>query len=254
MVFGVKIMITIILLSIGASFAVIGAEKFLEADEISKKEIEKAETNVQRYQLVKGESTSYSTIIGTNKLNIGYVFNLETNDVFSTFNQINYTISLYVSDRSLITDAVLIFGKPNQGFINMSISDADSFVDQRSRLYGDTVKLFPDPKRSDYFHREGNITFPVERELVLYFLLFDVADRFGQVSAREPLLSIVSSTAKLQADTNRNIIDQINEERKSIKEQEETNARIEGLTWLALSAVFIVPSMNFALRYYSVRR
>lgn len=252
MVSSVKI-ITIILLSIGSIFAVIGAEKFLEADEISKKEIEKVETTVQRHQLVKGESISYSAIIGTNKVDTGYVFNLETNDVFSTFNQINYTISLYVSDRSLITNAVLIFGKPNQDFTK-TFSDADSFVEERSRLYGDTVKLFPDPKRSDYFYRDGNITFTVERGLVLYFLLYDVADTFGQISASEPILSIVSSTAKLQADTNRNIIDQINEERKSIKVQEETNVRIEGLTWLALSAVFIVPSMNFVLRYYFVQR
>lgn len=224
-----------------------GVYLVVNAKSIADTETNSTMTLIPKEISVSGQSPPYVANIGGTEEHLGIVFNFWTDDVFSTFNLIHYDISVYASDRSLIRNVILIFGTPNQNYSGIQIPNATQFVNERSKLYGDTVLLFPDQTRPDYFVRKGQITIPTERQLVLHFITTDIYNHTEVVPTSDPIISITSATAKLQADTNRSILN-------SIKAQATTNNTVEGLTLIMVGAIPIGIGSDMTLRYYFNRK
>ena len=138
------------------------------------------------------------------------------------------------------THIIIIFGSPNDNYTSVDLgSSVDEFVKTRSDLIGDAIKLNQDPKIKNVFSRSGNIKFNCETQLVIYTLLVNDKNHTVEiVSSVKPIVSIDSSLAKLQADTNRNIM-------KQNEGTNKTNNTVEGLTWVIVGWI----PLNLQLYY-----
>ncbi len=240
-----------ILAIIGIIPTYVGFTKLNEAQSEEDRIIEKNEfTNVPEIKTVSGNSASFSAVVGNEPIFTSYAFKFTTDDVFAVDNRIEYKVDLHVSNPDLIRDVVLIFGIRGEDYTGVAISNVDSFVETRSRLFGDTIKLLRDDDNPNLFTRSGNIIFPLEGNLRLYFITIDKNGGSGTLPFDDPVFTISPPLAKLQADTNRATLDQINELKESTKSQNVSNKRIEGLTWITVGAIPILVCADILLRVY----
>lgn len=229
----------------------IGFMKLDEAANEEKRIIEKNQyTTVPQLKTISGNSVPFSTILAGEHISASYAFVLKTNDTFSVDNRIDYKVDLHVTRPDLIADIVLVFGVRGENYTNISIPNAELFVEQRRQLFGDTVQLFRVPNQPELFTRTGNISFPLEGDLRLHFITFSNDGGNGELPFNDPIVTINPSLAKLQADTNRATLEQIDELKESTKAQTVSNKRIEGLTWITVGAIPVLVVADILLRIY----
>lgn len=203
---------------------------------------------VHRYiPIIRNASAVTSTYnIGDeiNPINVRILITFKTLDVFSIDNKINYTTEAVVSDINKTKRIIVILSTPNNDFSYVNMSNFDTFLDDRKQWYNDVVELTPNVNAS-YFLKDANITFHTEGNIVLYTLIMG-NDFVTQLPPTESLLAINSPIAKLQADTDRDILKLNDDIRKQTKEQNQSDNITMALTFVV--AGWVPVDIAFRLR------
>ncbi len=170
---------------------------------------------------------------------LNFIFSdFKTKDVFAVSNPINYTIVAVPNDHEKIANVSVIDLPSDRPFQFRAGQDITIFIEQSNRT-GHLVQL---NKNDDNTYSINSAFSPQNEEQKLLLVLVH-----GRTTGIEPIivtpkLTIYPHTAKLQADTNRDMINQIFETSK-------TNNIVEGLSWIVVAWI----PLGFAYEIYRLR-
>lgn len=141
----------------------------------------------------------------------------------------------------------IIITDPNQKLWELSNKELGQVIEEDKKfLQVLELSRFSDPP----FHTRMMVPFLVPNHEVMLLGVVLTENGLHRLKSDEVVTTVNPRIDKLQAETNRAILLQIEETKKETIEQAKTNNIILGLAWIGVSAIPILAGFNVVLRIY----